>query len=272
MEKIHLHLLDIIVVFDRICKEEKLTYYLFAGTLLGAVRHKGFIPWDDDADVAMPRKDFEKLKTVAKKYLPKYMYVQCYETDSNEYNMYMRIQSKKDIYEAAYERDVYNGQFFGASVDIFPLDNAHKEHSVGNSWRAFCKKNLETFALRSGKHNTCVRGDKKLKQKLANLIAHTLSRRKWCTLRDKMVRGGYNDSEPYYINLGSWHYSYKDQVFLKSKIDPPIQMEFEGKMLSVPKDTDYVLRKFYGNNYMQIPPAKKRRVHFKHTMHGEETQ
>lgn len=63
--------LDILVKFDRMCKENNLRYFITAGTLLGAVRHKGFIPWDDDIDVVMLRKDFKKLNGVCKKHYPK---------------------------------------------------------------------------------------------------------------------------------------------------------------------------------------------------------
>ena len=65
-----------LVMFDEICKKESLTYYMFGGTLLGAVGHKGFIPWDNDVDVAMPRNDFEKLKRRISKHLPEHKEIQ----------------------------------------------------------------------------------------------------------------------------------------------------------------------------------------------------
>ena len=65
-------ILDILIAIDKVCKEHHLRYYLIAGTMLGAIRHRGFIPWDDDADVALPRKDYEKLVKYANEWLPNY--------------------------------------------------------------------------------------------------------------------------------------------------------------------------------------------------------
>ena len=73
--------LDILVKFDRMCKENNLRYFITAGTLLGAVRHKGFIPWDDDIDVVMLRKDFKKLNGVCKKALPEGLFLQDKKND-----------------------------------------------------------------------------------------------------------------------------------------------------------------------------------------------
>ena len=73
---------EILKEFIKVCKENNLQYYLVGGTCLGAVRHKGFIPWDDDIDVAMPRKDFNKFVALQDKF-PKHLFIQTYKTDKN---------------------------------------------------------------------------------------------------------------------------------------------------------------------------------------------
>ena len=74
-------MLEILVEIHRICVENDITYWLEAGTLLGAIRHKGFIPWDDDCDVSMPRKDYERFLQIAQEKLPETMFLQTKETD-----------------------------------------------------------------------------------------------------------------------------------------------------------------------------------------------
>ena len=74
-------MLEILVEIHRICVENNITYWLEAGTLLGAIRHKGFIPWDDDCDISMPRKDYERFLQIAQEKLPETMFLQTKETD-----------------------------------------------------------------------------------------------------------------------------------------------------------------------------------------------
>ncbi len=245
-----------LVMFDEICKKESLTYYMFGGTLLGAVRHKGFIPWDNDVDVAMPRNDFEKLKRRISKHLPEHIEIQTYETDPACYSLLLRVRNMNTVCElegSTFAGSKYNGAF----IDVFPLDNASKESSIGNTVRSFLiRKVVKPLAVRSGENN---RENKSIKQKLGNLIAGILPREKWCKLDDRIAKGFDNSSAPYCINLGS-HYSHKKQVFLKDKLNPPAQAEFEGHMFNVPKDCHYVLKKFYGENYMKMPSMEERHM------------
>ena len=111
-------LLDILTAIDAVCQEHNLRYYLIAGSMLGAVRHQGFIPWDDDADVALPRKDYECLVAHANEWLPEY-----YELVSGRQNPHFpypfsRIQDKRTTYILRRKFD-YVG---GIPVDVFPLD------------------------------------------------------------------------------------------------------------------------------------------------------
>ena len=111
-------ILEILQVVDNTCKENKLRYYLTAGTMLGAVRHKGFIPWDDDADIAMPRPDYEKLIANAKLWLPKQYELICAENDKNYSLPFAKIQdANTTIIEHSHLR--YLG---GVYIDVFPLD------------------------------------------------------------------------------------------------------------------------------------------------------
>ncbi len=117
LQQIELKMLE---VFIKICDEEKLHYYLLGGTLLGAVRHKGFIPWDDDIDVGMPRVDYERFLLCASKYLPKEYFLQTYKTDKEYPYPFAKIRDNRTLYK---ERLLSKLKInHGVWIDIFPLD------------------------------------------------------------------------------------------------------------------------------------------------------
>lgn len=111
------HTLRILLALDEVCRQHQLSYYLWAGTMLGAVRHKGFIPWDDDADVAMPREDYERL-IAHPEWLPAPFELVCTENDATYPLPFGKIQAADTtLIERAHLR--YLG---GLYIDVFPLD------------------------------------------------------------------------------------------------------------------------------------------------------
>lgn len=115
---IQLHLL---YVFDRICKENNLTYFLAGGTALGAMRHGGFIPWDDDLDVGMPMKDYKKFLKIASNVLPKDVILQTPKTNPNTAIPFSKL---RDGYSFYYEMrpDIRTTDFAGAFLDVIPFE------------------------------------------------------------------------------------------------------------------------------------------------------
>ncbi len=109
--------LNILLHFDEYCKKEGLRYFLAGGTLLGAVRHKGFIPWDDDVDVAMPRPDYERFLQTAKGW--KDYILMCQETHSKYPKTFAKLIDPKTRAKANHFADVED---YGVFIDIFPLD------------------------------------------------------------------------------------------------------------------------------------------------------
>jgi len=118
-------MLGILVEFDRICKKNNLKYWLEAGTLLGAVRHQGFIPWDDDIDLAMPRDDYEKFIKIYKNELPSHLFLQTKESDPKYSQYYAKIRDKNtrfvDYSEEGKDIKYHQGIF----IDIFPLNSVN---------------------------------------------------------------------------------------------------------------------------------------------------
>lgn len=118
LKEMHECLLNILIAIDKVCREHGLTYYLIAGTMLGAVRHKGFVPWDDDADVALPRKDYDILVEHANEWLPEQFELVSGRHDPMYPYNFARIQDKNTYYVL---RRAFNF-VGGVPVDIFPLD------------------------------------------------------------------------------------------------------------------------------------------------------
>lgn len=115
-------MLDILIEFDQICKKNNLTYWLDAGTLLGAIRHKGFIPWDDDIDVAMPRDDYDKFLKIYNKELSPHLFLQTKESDLEYCQYYAKIRNTNTRYIDHSEKgkDIKYNQ--GIFIDIFPVN------------------------------------------------------------------------------------------------------------------------------------------------------
>ena len=121
--------LEILIEFDRICKKNSIPYQLFAGTLLGAIRHKGFIPWDDDIDVCLLRKDYERFLHVSKNDLNDSYYLQTCFSDPASIVQFAKIRKKGTVFRNLSDLD--NTYETGIYIDVFPLDNVYPERFLG---------------------------------------------------------------------------------------------------------------------------------------------
>ena len=119
IEELHVILLDMAKVFHQICKQEEIPYYMVGGTLLGAIRHKGFIPWDDDMDFGVPRFYYDRLKDALRKNLPNYYSVLDKE-DGIIATGFFKLVDNRTVHSHKWEESP--GQQFGVNIDIFPLD------------------------------------------------------------------------------------------------------------------------------------------------------
>ena len=239
---------------DYVCKKNNINYFLVGGTLLGTVRHKGFIPWDDDLDIGMLRKDFNKFLNVCQDELGDQFLLDWFSTNKNYWLPFAKIRLKNTIYQEYYMQN--NCELMGIWLDIFPIDNASKKHNNWQKFQFFFTMILK-FALAEKQGITMI--NNKFKRILLKTFC-LLPKRFILWLQLKIMTFNKNDNSKYLINLGS-QYGYKKQTHLREKYFPVKELEFNGKKYPVPNDYDYVLTKIYGPNYMELPPLEKRITH-----------
>ncbi len=255
LRKLQLAELEALKEFVRICKKNKLTYYISGGTYLGAVRHKGFIPWDDDMDVAMPRADFEKFLKISNEISDDFKLV----TFKNEksYNWYPpKLQNNK---VKIVNKSAKNSRIEGAWIDIFPLDGMPKSLLL-RKIHEFRLLSLRALYKLSDYDNIVDTREKKrpFYEKPFIFIGKNfnifkfLDTKKMLYRIDKALKKYSAEKSETYMNFMG---SYK----LKSVISKHIYADgayydFEGMKLFGPKDYDTYLTIIYGD-YM-TPPKK----------------
>lgn len=254
LRKLQLCQLNILKDIDSICSEHNIRYFLFGGTVLGAVRHGGFIPWDDDLDIAMYRSDYKKFLEVMKADLSGKYFLQSPETD----NTYPRIIAKVRLngtiqQERSFEHINCNN---GIYIDVFPLDKVKNPNGLLIRLRgAIVRLALAYETVRCGSKN----GHNMYLKKLMRLPVKLIPKRfvysllKWACERD-------NDSNCNYVTAFLSGYKWKRQLQSIDTYGSGTLMEFENGLFPVPVNPDAFLTSVYGD-YMQLPPVNKRTAH-----------
>ncbi|MBO5248238.1 MAG: LicD family protein [Clostridia bacterium] len=254
LKRLHETQVEILGVIASVCEKYGLTYYLIGGTLLGAVRHKGFIPWDDDLDIAMPRDDYEKFLTVAQSEFGERYFLQTVYTDKNYDQLFGKVRKNGTLFLESSDKDMV--KHHGIFVDIFPLDSGRREEIRKNkALKDFLNFSKKLLRRRRWKGQRPF-GIKYALKKILSFSLWLLPLEWLMKSRTRILRG----TGDCYVNFGS-QYSIEKQTISKEKYDPPARLEFEGKEYQVPKDYDYVLRRIFGDHYMDLPPEEKRVTH-----------
>lgn len=231
--------------FDRVCKKLEIPYYLFAGTLLGAVRHGGFIPWDDDLDVIMLRKDYERFMRQAPQELDSGVFLQ--REFSDHWPIFfskLRLEGTTCL-EKYKPRDLLIHQ--GVYMDIFPCDNAYDD--------GFLRK-LQFLAskvvIAKGLDREGYVTDSKAK-KLFMFACRLLPNSPFL----QFVKGPKRSGKYLHSFLGGAS-RYSRSVYPASFFEGPDIVRFEGMDVFAPKESGALLRILYGD-YTQIPPPEERK-------------
>ena len=241
---------DLIKKFDTICKENDIKYFLGYGTLLGAVRHKGFIPWDDDIDVWMMREDYDKFCSVIKKLEDKSISYLSAQTEDKSYYAYGKFCDARTKLIFPNSENIPG---LGVFVDVFPLDNVPENKSKTKKF--FRKQELlfqERIASITKKHV-------KRKGFIKNLLAFILHVASRFMNVFKIVRKIDKNAKKYNgISTPVCACNVMvPKVFKKEYFESSIDCAFEDSMLPIPVGADEVLKIQYGD-YMKLPPEEQR--------------
>jgi len=253
-DEIKLIELDILLEFAKFCEENNLRYYLTYGTLLGAVRHKGFIPWDDDIDVCMPRPDYERFLQIFDSYN-----VHIKLKSNRLHNMsapFTKVIDSSTMVESQYSQGDIDTNLW---IDIFPV------HGVSENNEELCedykkvrfyRRVLGFVDCRLGVGSSNFRRYSKYVLKpLARLMGS-----RYCVEKIEKIalKHSYEDSK--YVGMVTWASNGLGERMLKTDFEQSTEVEFEGHKFSAVACYDKYLTNIYGD-YMQLPPIEQRRTH-----------
>lgn len=246
--------LEIAKAVKKVCDENNIDYFIIGGTLLGAVRHKGFIPWDDDMDIGMTTNNYEKFIEVAKSKLDERFFIQTSQTDPNYYNVFAKVRLRHTHMFEKVTEDL--GIEDGIFVDIFPYDSIAENLLQKKGYMLKIRVLGKISLLKHGYNLNGITDNKA--GKIINLFAKYLPisvKRVDEKLQSILPSNLCGNSGEYYIERdGMFRGNF---VFPKEYFDELIELPFENTRFKAPKYFKEYLSKAYGN-YMEYPPEAER--------------
>lgn len=234
-----MRMLDVLTEIDKICKKHDIPYWLSDGSLLGCVRHGGFIPWDDDLDIQMLKKDYIRFCSVVNKELPSNLAFQNSDTDEGFFLTFAKVRDLNSrIYELSFFDEYY--KYHGVFVDIFPMDECSSFWQKISTWLQW------RFLFNPLQHSKGKLKKIKVRQLILNFIykCFHVSDIVFCVKK-----------------IGYPYGSTFTPRYSKETIFPLSFGVFEGKKFPIPGDTDNYLKSLYGDNYMSLPLESEREWH-----------
>ena len=244
--------MDIMDHIHEICEKNGIRYTLGGGSLLGAVRHKGYIPWDDDIDLVMLREDYDRLFDALAKEKSYYRGI-TFESDEDYTLSYGKVLDDRTVMQEAV--DVAPT---GVFVDVFPIDNFSDDDAEGMRVMKKCRSLLNRYAMKTMRWRKGRALSKNLFLMACKVILCRTSARSLALKLDKTARTSNNENtKRVAIYLGVYG---EREIFQREKFEEYIDYLFEDRTYKGIKDYDYYLSKLYGN-YMQLPPKEQQVTH-----------
>ncbi len=250
--------LEICKTIADICEAQGFRYYLIYGTLIGAIRHHGFIPWDDDLDIMMPRPDYDRLLDYLSKNKQPHLTVFNHDTDSNYPYMITRVSDDRYLMIADNEEPVGMGAF----IDIYPFDG------LGNTLEEALEYGLKgdrlsSLCYQATRKKFSIENTTSLFRKIIKLPVYLISKligKDFFQNRIKSLQGKYEYDSSEYVGCFVWLSGGEKDIFKREWFDEYEMCDFDAYRFRIPKDYDSVLRHVY-NDYMKLPPEEDRIGH-----------
>jgi lipopolysaccharide cholinephosphotransferase len=249
--------LEILQEIIRVCNANNITYFTVGGTTLGAIRHNGFIPWDDDIDIGMMRDDYEKFLSIAKTELAEGFSLTYYYTDPNSPTYYAKVRKDGTKFVEPYTKNIK--MHHGIFVDIMPYDFAPEDKKERKKYyrriyfwnQLYIAKTVCVASMIETKNQKVI----SVARHILHFVLAPVSKKYLYEKTDKALRR-YNKKNTRCV-------SSRGLANFESEIDdllPTTDHEFSGILVKIPRNADKLLRIQYGD-YMKLPPLDKRYGH-----------
>jgi lipopolysaccharide cholinephosphotransferase len=245
---------DILKMFDAFCKENNIKYYLSHGTLLGAIRYKKFIPWDDDVDLLIPREDYDRMISLFK--------------DTDRYKLFAFEKDRNYRYPIAKlcdmttrkdEFDYNNGVELGVDIDLFPLDTWDDDLEKAKKEVKYIKNNMMFLGLTKAKRVNEPSAIKRIIKNILKVFCKRIGSAYFIQNIHKACRKPGQEGKNY-VGCKAWCVYGEKGIIPAETFAETVELEFEGHMFPAPAGYDTYLTCLYGD-YLPEPPKEKQKTH-----------
>ena len=244
--------LKILLDVKKVCEENNITFFLGEGTMLGAIRHKGFIPWDDDIDLIMPRIDYERFLKIAPELLKDKYQVQHPTTVENYWSPFIKIRLLNNDTKYAQKHIAHLSDKNGPYIDIFPIEYSDSKSGLGITLTAFFVR----FYRGMLSYKLGIRKPPHFYGRALKFISNFFTVKQIHKGLQKTIHPYHEPNKKYMATFLTYH-PLRCQIVESSLYDQVLQWDFEEYKMPVPGGYDEILKTIYGD-YMTPPPEDKR--------------